>query len=383
MADHPFIIPLTKIDVERRLVIGLAAEEVVDKAKEIMDYASARPQFEEWSDSFKQASNGMSKGNLRSMHTKTVAGKFDDISYNDETKQIHVVAKVIDEGEWQKCLQGAYTGFSIGGGYLKKWVDPSDPKLTRYTPIIREISLVDSPCMPTARFAELVKADGVVEQIELHGAAPSTFAQAWADRPVLFADAWAGRPQTFAELAKAAFDESKHKRKGGKFSATGVSVNHDRIANAGAILGAGVGGLAVLQAPKAISAIRFGLGQKGERNKAASEFRGDPKARSMTVWMAGRHRAVTAGTMTESVGRMSGSSRSAIGLPPKSFGSAAASADAAWGKQAGSLAAQARIKAASTAMMRRAPRSLGSLAFYGAMAAGGIGGAMLANRVMK
>ena len=201
--DHPFVIPLTKIDVERRLVIGLAAEEIADKAKEIMDYASARPQFEEWSNSFHQASGGMSKGNLRSMHTKTVAGKFDDISYNDLTKQIHVVAKVIDEGEWQKCLQGAYTGFSIGGGYLKKWTDPEDPKLTRYTPIIREISLVDSPCMPSARFAELVKADGIVEQIELVGAKPSTFAAAWLDRPLTFAGVWQSRPLTFAELTKA------------------------------------------------------------------------------------------------------------------------------------------------------------------------------------
>ncbi len=198
-AAHPFIIPLTKIDVARRLVIGTAAEEIADKSKEIMDYATARPQFEEWSDGFSRATGGLSKGNLRVMHGKTVAGRLDAIDYDDASKKVQIVAKVSDENEWQKVLDGNYTGFSIGGGYLKKWKDPSG--LTRYTPIVREISLVDNPCIPTATFAELVKADGMVEQIQLRGVARG-FAQAWAERPRTFAETWVEPAKTFGELHK-------------------------------------------------------------------------------------------------------------------------------------------------------------------------------------
>ena len=382
MADHPFIIPLTKIDVERRLVIGLAAEEVVDKAKEIMDYASARPQFEEWSDSFKQASNGMSKGNLRSMHTKTVAGKFDDISYNDETKQIHVVAKVIDEGEWQKCLQGAYTGFSIGGGYLKKWVDPSDPKLTRYTPIIREISLVDSPCMPTARFAELVKADGVVEQIELHGAPPSTFAQAWADRPVLFADAWADRPQTFAELAKAAFDESKHKRKGGKFASEGL-VGRNTAIRGSAYVGGALGAAAAVGAHAAVQGARYGFGQKGKRNAIASSLRGSAEGRKSIVAVAHSERNQAASLFAHGIRGMSDKHRGTLDLPPiKGRARLADAANTARGLRIGGRAAQNSIKS-MVMNVRPAGRPFNQALLIGGAALGAIGGVVAAHKAMK
>ncbi|WP_051657557.1 hypothetical protein [Acidiphilium angustum] len=197
------LIPLTKIDVERRLVYGVAAEEAPDKAHEIMDYESAKPQFEKWSSEFVTATNGLSKGNLRVMHTKSVAGKFTEMAFDDASRRVEVCAHVVDPVEFEKCLQGVYTGFSIGGGYLKKWNDPSFPGVTRYTPDIREISLVDSPCMGGARFAEIVKADGLVEQIELVGHVP-TFSEMWKSAPPVqtFAQAWAARPMTFAEMHK-------------------------------------------------------------------------------------------------------------------------------------------------------------------------------------
>lgn len=202
-------IPLVKLDVERRLVIGRAAQEVPDKAREIMDYASAKPAFEEWSKGFVDATGGLSKGNLRVMHSRHVAGKIQDIQYNDEEKAVDIVAHVVDPVDWEKCLKGVYTGFSIGGGYAAKW---QDGHLTRYTPRVAEISLVDSPCMPTARFAELVKADGVVGQVELRGRQAMTFAEILAARPKTFAElrkiAAAPAPErpalTFAELRRAA-----------------------------------------------------------------------------------------------------------------------------------------------------------------------------------
>lgn len=158
-----FIIPLAKVDVEKRLVIGRAVQEMVDKSGEILDYASARPAFEAWSKEMSDASGGLSKGNLRVMHSKTVAGKVVEITYNDDEKAIDVVTKVVDDNEWRKVLEGCYTGFSVGGSYAKKWKVGTN---THYTPKVSELSLVDMPCIPSAKFFELHKADGAIEKIE-------------------------------------------------------------------------------------------------------------------------------------------------------------------------------------------------------------------------
>lgn len=194
-------LPLIKIDEERRLVFARAGHEIKDKAGEIMDYATAKPQFKAWSDSYAARTNGLSKGNVRAMHNKQHAsGKVVDLNFNDEDQAIDVCMKIVDDGDWQKCLDGVYTGVSVGGGYGRKWKDGSG----RYTPVVRELSLVDDPCIPTAVFAELVKINGDVEQLQLRGVV-RTFADMWANRPIAppsFAEAWASRPKTFGELNK-------------------------------------------------------------------------------------------------------------------------------------------------------------------------------------
>jgi len=186
---HPFVIPLVKIDEERRLVIGRAAQEVPDKANEIMDYATAKPEFQAWSDRFSAATGGLSKGNLRAMHQKSVAGKIVDISFDDADKAIDIVAKVVDDNEWKKVMDGCYTGFSVGGGYKRRW---PDGRMTRYTPRVGEMSLVDDPCIQTALFAELVKANGMTERLPLRGVA-RTFGQLWRPAPKTFSDLWRAR----------------------------------------------------------------------------------------------------------------------------------------------------------------------------------------------
>ncbi|HEX9159828.1 MAG TPA: hypothetical protein VF835_06340, partial [Rhizomicrobium sp.] len=160
--DFRLFVPLTKVDVEKRLVYGTIAEEVPDKANEIMDYQSARPEFEAWSAEIAKASDGKSVGNLRAMHGHIAAGKLETIAFDDAGKRIECCGKVVDDAEWAKVLEGVYTGFSMGGQYVKRWKDADDPQLTRYTPRPSEVSLVDSPCIPTATF-EVVKEDGTVE----------------------------------------------------------------------------------------------------------------------------------------------------------------------------------------------------------------------------
>jgi hypothetical protein len=95
------------------------------------------------------------------MHARVAAGKLTDIAFDDEGKRILVAAKIVDDDEWEKVLEGVYTGFSQGGRYVKRWTDP-ETGLMRYTANPVEISLVDVPCLPGATF-QVVK-DGIVEE---------------------------------------------------------------------------------------------------------------------------------------------------------------------------------------------------------------------------
>lgn len=153
---------LTKVDEEKRLVYGRAVQEVPDRVGEVLDYESSKPLFEAWSKSQREASLGKSEGNVRSMHkTDSAAGIVvpGGLVFNDVEKAIDITTHVVDDQDWKKVLSGTYTGFSVGGSYLKKWADGNK---TRYTAQPSEISLVDRPCIPTAKFFDIQKADGTV-----------------------------------------------------------------------------------------------------------------------------------------------------------------------------------------------------------------------------
>lgn len=160
MSALRMFIPITKVDAAQRLVYGLATAEAEDRAGEICDYASTKPNYEKWSAEIARTSGGKSLGNLRAMHGNVAAGKVTEINFNDAERQIEICAKVIDDAEWEKVREGVYTGFSQGGAYARRWTDADG--LTRYTAEPSEISLVDLPCLPQAHF-EMIKADGARE----------------------------------------------------------------------------------------------------------------------------------------------------------------------------------------------------------------------------
>jgi hypothetical protein len=162
MDDMKIFIPITKIDAAQRLVYGVVTAEKPDVSGEVCDYASTKPHYQKWSRNFANATDGKSLGNLRAMHSNVAAGKLVEIAFNDEHKRIEICGKVVDDAEWEKVEQGVYTGFSQGGRYLKRWPDPDEPSLTRYTAEPMEVSLVDHPCLPEATFA-VIKADGSTE----------------------------------------------------------------------------------------------------------------------------------------------------------------------------------------------------------------------------
>ncbi len=157
---------LTKVDVAKRTVEGIATAELPDQSGEICDYASTKPYYQKWSDGIKKASGGKSLGNVRAMHSNIAAGKVVDLNFDDADKAIRITAKIVDDAEWNKVVEGVYTGFSQGGEYVRKWQD-ADSEHTRYTANPIEVSIVDSPCLSAATF-EVVKADGAVEMRKFH-----------------------------------------------------------------------------------------------------------------------------------------------------------------------------------------------------------------------
>ena len=175
--DHylKLFIPITKVDAARRLVYGVATAEKPDIAGEMCDYASTKPLYQKWSEGFAKTTDGKSLGNLRAMHGNVAAGKLVEIVFNDEAKQVEICGKVVDDAEWQKVEEGVYTGFSQGGRYLKRWPDPENPSLMRYTAEPLEVSLVDHPCLPEATFS-VIKADGTTELRKFKPAAVATAA---------------------------------------------------------------------------------------------------------------------------------------------------------------------------------------------------------------
>jgi len=161
MTALDLFLPLAKVDLDRRLVTGVATAETPDRSGEIFDYVSSKPYFEKWSAEAAAASGGKSLGAVRAMHNSVAAGKLTDIAFDDDAKHVTVCAKIVDDDEWRKVQEGVYTGFSQGGRYVKRWADP-DTGLIRYTAEPHEISLVDLPCIPDATF-DVVKG-GVIEK---------------------------------------------------------------------------------------------------------------------------------------------------------------------------------------------------------------------------
>jgi hypothetical protein len=157
-------IPIEKVDMEKREVWGYGVIEQPDAAQEILDYSTSKPEFVKWSEAARSRSGGKSLGNLRAMHQTRAAGKLISIQTDDAKKGIFVGAKIVDDDEWKKVQEGVYTGFSVGGSYLKRWADRDNPGFIRYTAKPVELSLVDAPCIPGATF-QMVKADNMVQNV--------------------------------------------------------------------------------------------------------------------------------------------------------------------------------------------------------------------------
>ena len=136
-------------------VFGRATQEVRDSSNEVMDYATSVPFFKERSTENSIRSSGQNLMPLRSMHQNNAAGKVVQFDYLGDEKAIDIATLVVDPIDVLKVKTGVYTGFSVGGKYVRRWPEGGS---MRYTADPREISLVDTPAVPTAKLT-LFKVD--------------------------------------------------------------------------------------------------------------------------------------------------------------------------------------------------------------------------------
>jgi hypothetical protein len=154
------VLQLVKIDESKREIEGVISAESPDREGEVLDYDSAKPEFQKWSDNISKSTGGRSLGNIRAMHQLRAVGKVTALDFNDSAKTVTMRGKIVDDDAWDKCVEGVFSGLSIGGAYARVWKGADG--FMHYTPKVAEVSIVDAPCLPNATFS-LVRADGQVE----------------------------------------------------------------------------------------------------------------------------------------------------------------------------------------------------------------------------
>lgn len=132
----------TKKDDDERTVEGYASTEAIDTQGEVVKTEAiekALPDYLKW-------------GNVREMHQWSAVGKTIVADVDKVKKGLFIKAKIVDPIAWQKCKEGVYNAFSIGGKVLKRVGNVIQDL------VLNEISIVDRPANPEAIFT-LVKFD--------------------------------------------------------------------------------------------------------------------------------------------------------------------------------------------------------------------------------
>jgi hypothetical protein len=153
--------PISKVDVEKRMVHGFATLDNVDRQNDVVSLDASIKAFEQF------------RGNLREQHdSKKAVGKvlsFETRQYFDHNssntyKGVFVSAYVSKGAQdtWEKVLDGTLTGFSIGGRILDYENKVDKEEGGESVRIIKdfelmELSLVDSPANQLANILSVEK----------------------------------------------------------------------------------------------------------------------------------------------------------------------------------------------------------------------------------
>lgn len=120
------------------LVEGRLAGETLDMDGQVLDYDWLKTALPEWA----------KRGNIRVMHNRQAVGKLVELVGDDEKREFHMSAKIVDPVEAKKCLEDVYTGWSGGikQPVVKGIGDPAHPMGRVVGGRWIESSLVDYPC---------------------------------------------------------------------------------------------------------------------------------------------------------------------------------------------------------------------------------------------
>ena len=157
------LMPIQKVDAEKRIVSGWATTDVVDKQGDIVAIEASEKAFDKF------------RGNVREQHTPLAVGKVvsfkRDKYFDKESGEIHngiFVDVYVSKGAqdtWHKVVEGILTGFSIGGkindteDVYAKGTDQPVRMIKDYD--LFELSLVDNPANPASNVISVQKFDGV------------------------------------------------------------------------------------------------------------------------------------------------------------------------------------------------------------------------------
>jgi len=157
-----FSTPISKIDVEKRMVHGFATLDNLDRQGDVVPLEASIKAFESF------------RGNIREMHQPISVGKvvsFKEESYFDAESNksyngIYVSAYVSKGAQdtWEKVLDGTLSAFSIGGE-VHDSEDVFDEELNKKYQVIKEyslseLSLVDNPANQFANVISIEKGQG-------------------------------------------------------------------------------------------------------------------------------------------------------------------------------------------------------------------------------
>ena len=160
--------PITKIDVEKRMVHGFATLDNLDRQGDVVPMEASVKAFESF------------RGNIREMHQPISVGKivsFKPEKYFDkESGKFYngiYVSAYVSKGApntWEKVLDGTLTGFSIGGE-INDADDVYDEDMNKSYRVIKdydlsELSLVDNPAN---QFANVISIEKASDGNHLHG----------------------------------------------------------------------------------------------------------------------------------------------------------------------------------------------------------------------
>lgn len=153
--------PISKVDVEKRMVHGFATLNNVDRQRDVVSLEASLKAFEQF------------RGNLREQHdSRKAVGKvlsFEEKEYFDSStentyKGVFVSAYVSKGAQdtWEKVLDGTLTGFSIGGRILDYENKVDKEETGEAVRVIKdfelmELSLVDSPANQLANIFSVEK----------------------------------------------------------------------------------------------------------------------------------------------------------------------------------------------------------------------------------